>query len=697
MANITANTGSNNWNTNGAWVGNVQPTAADNVTIPASAVVTIPTATTALARSVTVQSSGTLAFASTTAQLTIGDGTAGTGNVAFSNAGTITLTGVGTINLVSTSATVQTITTGGQTLPNVTINCTSNGSYQLSDAMTISSTGTMTLTKGTLDTNGQTCSWGVFASNNSNVRTLTLGASNITITGSNATPWNFSIMTNLTFNANTSTITINNNGTQALYTASSVTFYNLSFPGSGTTYIRNGGTLTCNNFTRTGTAQKIDTLVMDSNLTVNGSFLISGNSTTNRVLVASNTLGTAVTITAASISASIQNVDFQDIVAAGAAGGSGANSWDLSAITGKSGDCGGNSGLFTFTPSASQTFGSTGTVNWSAATWTSRVPLPQDDVVINYSGGTATTLTADMPRLGRNIDFTSYTKTFTVAVTTTAATSIFGNVTFSSTMTYSSAGQTVTLSGRGSQTITSNGKTLGNSYVIDCGVGTYTLQDALSLVSPRSLTLNSGTFNANNFNVSMEKFISSNTATRTLAMGSGTWSLITATATTVWTTSASTGLTVTGTAIIDITGTDSGTKTVLTGNASLPTIRFIATGSGGLTFGTSTTSNNNTLAGLIVTCTTAKTISFLASSTTTVTGTCTLQGSSGQLLSMVSSSPSTSYTLVAPASSTFMYINPQDCSATNPVKALFSTDNSRNTGITILPNGGNLASQGTGG
>lgn len=35
MSVITANTGSNNWNTAGAWVGGIQPTAADDVVIPA--------------------------------------------------------------------------------------------------------------------------------------------------------------------------------------------------------------------------------------------------------------------------------------------------------------------------------------------------------------------------------------------------------------------------------------------------------------------------------------------------------------------------------------------------------------------------------------------------------------------------------------------------------------------------------------
>src|SRR3990167_8289053 len=47
-------------------------------------------------------------------------------------------------------------------------------------------TGAMTLTTGTLNTNGQTCSWGSLQTNNVNTRTLTFGASAITLTSASA-------------------------------------------------------------------------------------------------------------------------------------------------------------------------------------------------------------------------------------------------------------------------------------------------------------------------------------------------------------------------------------------------------------------------------------------------------------------------------------------------------------------------------
>src|SRR5215471_7710480 len=66
-------------------------------------------------------------------------------------------------------------------------------------------TTTMTLTLGSLNTNGQTCTWGSFVASTSNTRTLTLGASTLNINGGTGTLWNFS-GTGATFNAGTSTV-----------------------------------------------------------------------------------------------------------------------------------------------------------------------------------------------------------------------------------------------------------------------------------------------------------------------------------------------------------------------------------------------------------------------------------------------------------------------------------------------------------
>jgi hypothetical protein len=113
---------------------------------------------------------------------------------------------------------------------------------------------------------------------------------------------------------------------------------------------------------------------------------VNGNSATNRVLVFSGTLGTPRTITAANVS--VTNADFRDIT------GAGAGNWNLSAVSGGSGDAGGNSGI-TFTTGQTQLLGRRwDTLSWSVMLSTvvrlllpvvlttpvhGRVPLPQDD------------------------------------------------------------------------------------------------------------------------------------------------------------------------------------------------------------------------------------------------------------------------------------------------------------------------------
>ncbi len=47
--------------------------------------------------------------------------------------------------------------------------------------------------------------------------------------------------------------------------------------------------------------------------------------------------------------------------------------------------------------------------NWSASSWTTRVPLPHDDVYLGNAFAASQTVTADMPRLGRSIDWTGAT------------------------------------------------------------------------------------------------------------------------------------------------------------------------------------------------------------------------------------------------------------------------------------------------
>ena len=255
-------------------------------------------------------------------------------------------------------------------------------------------------------------------------------------------------------------------------------------------------------------ASKVITLTLNgSSLTLNGQ-TVSGNSATNRVLIRTNTIGTTYTIT--NTTGTFANADFRDITLSAAA--------DLSAITGNSGDCGGNTGI-TFTTAATQTY-TGGTGNWSTAgLWTSRVPLPQDDV--SMAGVTGGTITADMPRLGKSIDWTgaSGTPTFVYSMAGT----FYGSWTLISAMTYTPT-VGLTAEGRGSFNFTSAGK-VHTGTVIQMVGGTLTFQDAQSFTfsATSNITLNNGTVNGNNFNITVGIMQTSSTAARALNMGSGTW------------------------------------------------------------------------------------------------------------------------------------------------------------------------------
>lgn len=84
---------------------------------------------------------------------------------------------------------------------------------------------------------------------------------------------------------------------------------------------------------------------------------------------------------------------------------------------------------------------------------------------------------------------------------------------------------------------------------------------------------------------------------------------------------------------------------------------------------------------------TARTLTFAASSTTTVNGTATLNGASGQLLSLASSTPGTRWNFVLPASSTkvvsYVSVQDSDASGSDASKKAISPSNSTDAGNNI--------------
>lgn len=502
--------------------------------------------------------------------------------------------------------------------------------------------GEVTLTSGTLNTNDQTCNWGKFLSFNTNVRTLTMGSSSITLTGV-GTPgqtWNTSTFTNLTVTANTSVVTLTgHNSTWFGGSGFNTNGGSIVMTGSGVATVANS--FTCANLTRIGTASKTDTLQFNGGgTTITGTLTITGNSEVNRVQAQSLAVGTACIVSAGSVA--LSNVDFRDINASGAA-----IPWTGTSI----GDSLGNNGNITFDTPTTQTRTGTGG-DWSnAGNWTSRVPLPQDNVLID--SGASGTISTDMPRLGANIDFTGFTGTANF----TTANAIFGNLTLASGMTVSGASN-LTLAGRSSQTLNPNGKSFTQSLFIAAPGGSYTLQNNMTTVN---FTLNGGTFTAGSYDVTAAAFLGSSTSGAiTLNMGTGTWTMTSTATITIF--GMGTGTVNPGTATIVIANASANVRTFQGTNQTFGTLTYTVAGStgrllliGSNTFDTINFSDANN----------ARTLRLTSGTTTTVTNDFNVQGTSGKPITLDSSSAGNAATL-SKSSGIIMcdYLSIQDSTAT---------------------------------
>ncbi len=180
------------------------------------------------------------------------------GNLAIT-AGSSGMSATGSFALTfSATSGTKTITTSGVTIDcPITINGV-GGTFQLADHLTMGASRTLTLTNGTLDFNGKNVSVGKFASNNANIRTLTMGSGTLTLTGT-GTVWTTATATNLTLNYNTASVVLTGaSGT----IAGSPTFYNFTDAVAGATLtFTDGITVTVtNSLTLTGAVSQLLTL-----------------------------------------------------------------------------------------------------------------------------------------------------------------------------------------------------------------------------------------------------------------------------------------------------------------------------------------------------------------------------------------------------------------------------------------------------
>ena len=627
-------TDTNNWSaTSGGASGASCPTSSDDVFLDAgSAGASIGCQATATAANVDCTGfTGTFSWGGAVSTTWGGSWTFSAG---------MTVNGVAFSTQVFTGTGTHTITSAGKQFGNFTIN-SSGGSYTLQDALTVGASGTATLTftRGTLDTNGNTVAAGGFSSNNGNTRTLTLGASALNM--STTAPWNVGT-TNLTLTANTSVVTCSASG------ASFITWQTFNWNGMSLVFtggVANFGVstnLTFANLTFTGTAVKTNALTLFGDITTTGAFTINGNSVTNRVLVNTNTIGTTRTVTASTVS--LSNVDFMDITSAGAA----------SPFTGTSlGNALGNSGI-TFTTPVTRYGVVAG--NWSnTATWSSTsgggggssVPLCHDTVILDASSA-AGTYTADMPRMGASVTCTGFTRTLSC---TSTSNTIYGDWTLGSGMTFTD-NQVLVFAGRSSHTFTMAGKAFGNNINLAAFGGTYTLADTFNGTVFNFL---SGTFSASTYDVNIVSLVYS--ASTITNMGTGNnWNISGAAGTIV---SVSAGATVNRqTSRINLTSNGASDKTFGSGGKTYPDTVITTGGAGKWIF-----TNGPTFNSLTVTGGGTKSIQVTSATTMTLLSNNWLQGASGNVITISAVTGSSAFTLAYSGTISTDYISLQDCTA----------------------------------
>ena len=517
------------------------------------------------------------------------------GNVVYGN--WVTGSGItysGALVVTFSGRNIQTITSAGKTFSGGITVDSYGGTVQLADALNIG-TNALTVNNGTFSTQNYNVTAGSLSSSNSNVRTINLGSSTVTLGGQN--PLSLATTSNLTFNAGTSTLSLAYTSTGQV-----ITF------GSG----NNPGNVSWNNVTFVAPSTAgLQVINISSNQTINGTLTVAGATAVRRIFLRSDVLGTQRDLTVGTLVAN--DCDFRDIEILGAAIGTAPT---------RAGDCGGNAGI-TFPSPKTVYWNLGGTAAWTDTGWAtssggspavSNFPLAQDTAVFDNTGVAVTVVMVSGLNMG-SVSMSSRTSAMTLNMN---ASNVYGNWTFGVGVTTSSTTLTPIFSGRGTQTITSNGVTFGCPITIDCVSGTVQLADALTLNSARTLTLTSGTFDAVTYNVTTGLFSTSGSAPKTLKMGSGTWTL--SGTGTVW--SLSSGVTFyKGTANIILSDTSASARTFSSNSYSYNKITI------GGTTGTSTTTFNasDTFTEIASTKTVAHTIALGGVSPTygawTVTGT----------------------------------------------------------------------------
>ena len=648
MANRYWVGGTGTWNTSsttnwsdasGGSSGFSVPTVADNVFFDQAGTYTV-TMTGALACLDITVSAGTVTFATgTSPTLNIRGSMSLLTGTLWSSTGTITF---------SSTSTGRTVTTNGVNFEPQIIFSGVGGGWTLGSALT--SKNFVTLSAGTLDTGNYNLTLstgnGFLVTSGASTKTLNLGSSTVTAYALTVTAGTES---SLTLNSGTSTLSLYGTGGNCSF--GSKTYYDVSF--TGTTGFPN--ILTFGNFRNlsfVAPTSEYRSIKLPGSATITGTLTVSaGAIPARRTFMRSSTVGTTVTLTCNAFSG--DNVDFRDITIAGAA----------APITGSSlGDCKGNSGI-TFTSPKTVYWNLAAGGLWTATAWATtsigapadaNFPLAQDTCV--FSGTTASladgntiTFNTTCPYHVGTLDMsarttTSYDMILSLSPNTESfpdfGLQVYGNLLFGTGCTFTGTASRLSFAfyGRTTQLFTSAGVTSAAGVIVNAPSTVVVLQDAFtcSKSATDAVSVVQGTFNANNFAVTLNGAaggvrVDSGTAARTIAIGSGVWTI---SGTSPWTLT-TTGATITGTGTLRFNSASS--KTFAGGGGDYSGITVANAGAGALvvtgsnTFGTLSNTVQPT------------TFSFTAGTTQTIAN-WSVSGTAGNLVT-IQSATAASHTL----------------------------------------------------
>ncbi len=437
----------------------------------------------------------------------------------------------------------KTITSAGKQFVSNVYFQGAGGGWTLLDPF--STSNTIYLYHGTLNTNSQNVSANSFNSSASNpaTRSLILGSTTLTLTSTSSSAWSV-YNDNFTLDAGTSLIRFTGNG-GGLYnstyfgTNSILTLYNVEFTHttglSRIYYNFNYGNLIFNDVIFYGNGQ------IQANCTINNltfskaKYYEFESNRTQTILNTLNSIGTCnepinmrsmtsgiqAIINKASGSITIEYVALRDMDAQGGAVFTANNSVDIS----------NNTGWIINTTAPLDLYWVGGTGNWDdPAHWSTSsggaggacIPTVHDDVFFDNNSFTspAQSVNINANAYCKNMDWTGATFTPTLTGTSTYSLSIYGSLIFISSMNLSLQSRVNFESTSNGNTITSSGKSfISNVYFQGAG-GEWLLTDAFN--SNNTIYLINGHLNTNNqlVNCNSINSSSSNPATRSLTLGS---------------------------------------------------------------------------------------------------------------------------------------------------------------------------------